>query len=636
MNNKNPLDRLKRARRGFEEISELEILDDWSWDDTTKCFHIHVRIDIGDGYPSIPNSTEWYITAETVYPSGRVRIYPSVENSITNTYSHQANNASIAKNGLWRQGDLCVNLISLSLGNRAFEKEPFRIDERLCWYARRTVLWLKAAGRNELAPQGNIFELPSFEHSVKSECDVFAFHEDLVSMIQWEDTAHQFGLAKVFYKDLAKNKKAILAYSFMDIQGKESICIPKWGSSFQHDPDKGALLNALWVKIPSAPVLNNWQPPSTLGELKKVCSSFEIDIMKALQAFGHYARDGHRHMLMIGFPVSKHIGEEPVQMIWQGLFLPELSSGKFTSRSFQSGKKKNWKNDYSYKGAAPGYRANEAGWWANDCSTILKDNMKLEWQLSQNWNSSSISERGRFSDVILRKSYVIIGAGSLGSAISELLVRAGINRLTCVDDDVVDIGNLCRHTLTTHDLHEHKSHAVANRLSYINPCANIEESVNCLAYDEKGELNLDLNKYDVIIDTTGEDIVLELLSSGKFKHPKVFCSVSVGLGAKRMYLALIKSIKPDFSHFAEMAAKHFECDWEGYDIDSLPREGIGCWHPLFPARSDDIWLAACTAVKSLESFIGSSESTELLVVFKQETRSGIYAGFSPIEVLNGT
>ncbi len=44
---------------------------------------------------------------------------------------------------------------------------------------------------------------------------------------------------------------------------------------------------------------------------------------------------------------------------------------------------------------------------------------------------------------------VIVGCGALGSAQAELLVRAGIGRLTLIDRDVVEISNLQRQTLFT-------------------------------------------------------------------------------------------------------------------------------------------------------------------------------------------
>ncbi|MBL0240398.1 MAG: hypothetical protein IPQ00_07480 [Chloracidobacterium sp.] len=40
-----------------------------------------------------------------------------------------------------------------------------------------------------------------------------------------------------------------------------------------------------------------------------------------------------------------------------------------------------------------------------------------------------------------------------------------------------------------------------------------------------------------------------------------------------------------------------------------PREGVGCWHPVFPARADDIWMWGSIAIKVLlQSLDGSSRA----------------------------
>ena len=43
-------------------------------------------------------------------------------------------------------------------------------------------------------------------------------------------------------------------------------------------------------------------------------------------------------------------------------------------------------------------------------------------------------------------------------------------------------------------------------------------------------------------------------------------------------------------------------------------EGAGCWSPLFPARSDDVWLAAIATVKHLERSIDGTTQIGLTVL----------------------
>lgn len=618
---------LKRARRRLEEIPEVTILDDWAWDTYSEQFYIHVCIDLDKEYSSIPRKTEWYITSNSAYPSGSINVYPSINNGISVTFPHQANNASIAQNNLWRLGKLCVTLSTLTLGTSAPEKEPFTVDERLYWYTRRAVLWLYAAATNELMPDGEFFELPDFE-TTKNNINI-AFNEDIVSMIQWEDTELNYGIAKVYHKKLRGSESIAAVQKFQSIETTESIYLPHWGTFLQPEENE-KLEDALWIKLSAPPVIKQWQAPSTLGELRMACKAQGNDFMEMLKIFAPKARDGRPHLVLLGFPIPVRAGEPPSEMSWQGLELPVLSNGKYTNRCFQSGKRKSGKG--LSKGAPAGFRPGEVGWWHNDILTILRDDMALKWLNSQNWSPRTISARGQLPSAIRSKNIAIIGVGSLGASIAELLVREGVTRLTCIDGDYLDIGNLCRHTLTMQDVFRNKSEALTERLQEINPCAIVKGVADYEKTDEEGTVEPDLSNYDIIIETTGEDYILDMLSSGHYKHDTVFCSVSVGLGAKRIYLGLLRTCRPDFSAFLELSEPYFECDRDECDLKSLPRDGVGCWHPLFPARSDDMWMAACSSVKVLESFMDRTMEKSLIVIYEALNNEGLFAGYQPIEV----
>ncbi len=63
----------------------------------------------------------------------------------------------------------------------------------------------------------------------------------------------------------------------------------------------------------------------------------------------------------------------------------------------------------------------------------------------------------------------------------------------------------------------------------------------------------------------------------------------------------------------------------------LPRAGPGCWHPLFPARIDDIWMLAATAIKYLEQITENGLLDSKLVVFEQLFENGEFLGVRRIE-----
>ncbi len=99
-------------------------------------------------------------------------------------------------------------------------------------------------------------------------------------------------------------------------------------------------------------------------------------------------------------------------------------------------------------------------------------------------------------------SVIIIGAGALGSASAEMLVRAGIGRVTLVDRDYVELSNLQRQQLyTEEDVNNQLPKAIAakTRLQQINS----EITINSFVEDVNG-LNIEalIKNHSVIVDAT--------------------------------------------------------------------------------------------------------------------------------------
>jgi len=75
--------------------------------------------------------------------------------------------------------------------------------------------------------------------------------------------------------------------------------------------------------------------------------------------------------------------------------------------------------------------------------------------------------------VLSKKSVELVGCGSVGSAVAEMLVRAGVGTLTLTDPEALAPENLGRHLLTDRDLGRPKVEAMRERLCAINPACDI-------------------------------------------------------------------------------------------------------------------------------------------------------------------
>ncbi|MEH6891005.1 thiazole biosynthesis adenylyltransferase ThiF [Bacillus sp. JJ864] len=113
---------------------------------------------------------------------------------------------------------------------------------------------------------------------------------------------------------------------------------------------------------------------------------------------------------------------------------------------------------------------------------------------------SPIGEEGQ--NKIREKHVLIIGVGALGSANAEMLVRAGVGKVTIVDRDYIDWSNLQRQQLyCEEDVENHLPKAVAakRRLQAINSDVVVETYVQDVTAEELEELVTGVN---LIIDAT--------------------------------------------------------------------------------------------------------------------------------------
>lgn len=594
-------EKLKQARRALDSLSQVKILDDWKFDHELKIWFLHLGILIKYETSYFPQLSQWYVIAEDEYPKGKIKLYPDVENSINVTLYHQSNNSKLEKNGLWRKGALCLERNTIS----GFQEEPYSVDERLLYHVSRAINWLESAAQNKLVLDNELFELPDFSLAYVSEIQ-FAFSENCVTYMQWQSTNCRYGIAEL---DVYKSKPFVYYVKYFKSLNGDIEHRTQWGN-FLSKTNIATPTKAPWILLKYPPVINEWQAPETLSELIDACNNQDIDIMNVLEKVVPKIRDGKHHLLLLGFPIPRVFGGETESIFWMAMYLPVVSYGEKT---------------------ANGFRNNHKGWWFRDKREVLTRKMKLEWLISENWNQQEISQRGKLDDFLVRKKVLLLGAGCIGASVAEILVRAGVYDLTITDFDKFEIGNLSRHVLNIGNIGESKEQSLSNYLNSLNPHANIEVIKDILTIDEEYKTNIDLDKYDIIIDCTGENNVLDIFEKVIFTKSHIIASVSVGLGAKHLYITLMSGNSFSFDSFYKLISPYLQKERRLFDEYNLPRNGIGCWHPTFPGRSDDIWLAASTAVKVIENYIVLKPEKTLSIVYKQEEKNGIFEGYILVE-----
>ncbi|WP_030245974.1 MULTISPECIES: ThiF family adenylyltransferase [unclassified Streptomyces] len=76
---------------------------------------------------------------------------------------------------------------------------------------------------------------------------------------------------------------------------------------------------------------------------------------------------------------------------------------------------------------------------------------------------------GLLSPALAHRHVLLVGAGSVGSYLADVLVRSGVGRMTVVDPDRVEAANIGRSLFTAHDIGSPKANATARHLRNVNP-----------------------------------------------------------------------------------------------------------------------------------------------------------------------
>ena len=77
------------------------------------------------------------------------------------------------------------------------------------------------------------------------------------------------------------------------------------------------------------------------------------------------------------------------------------------------------------------------------------------------------------TDALAERSVLVVGLGSGGSTVADLLARSGVGHFVLWDHDHLEVHNVSRHICTRRDLGRRKVDAVADHILSINPTAEV-------------------------------------------------------------------------------------------------------------------------------------------------------------------
>jgi len=572
------------AQLSLETLDGFSFLQTFRWHEQKKKWTLRFRISLPElNRDSDFFASDWYLTVDDFYPLGSIDIYPAKDKGIIGTFPHQSYNHEGEPSLPWRTGKICVNTQAKVIGRHGYDVEPYSVEDRLLWNCQRAIEWVRSASKGELLLPDEPFELPLLPPDCKALL-TFHYSEGSIGASTWSNSHFSSGLARCFN---LRTNESMWFFEMLTGPNHEYVLEVPWGQYVNHL--RGKSWDGLWLRVNDIPLVKPFRFPATWGELTRALSEQDVSL-KDIFNFAKHLRDGKIHFLLIGFPIPEYYKGANATMHWLAIGLPVLSRA----------------NEYS-----SGFRANDLGYTENDLRTRFRSDISLVYMLSANWHPEQIQNRGRFHQKLRSSRIAIIGCGALGAPIAELLVRGGIQHMTLFDDESIEIGNLTRHNLSLSDLGNSKAAQLALRLNSLNPQAEVSYVSSKIDFGG-GDITNRLIEHELIVDCTGSDELLYVLSEISFSNSVYFISLSIGFRAKRMFFFQARDVSFPVDNYRQAMFSWIETEQEEFRGETFPREGIGCYHPVFPARCDDMWLWASVAVKALSRVVEDSTLIETI------------------------
>ncbi|KQS49510.1 ThiF family adenylyltransferase [Sphingomonas sp. Leaf198] len=553
---------LAAAIESLPEDPRFEILDGWV-DRGKGVWSFRFRAELSvTATVHMPEWTGWHVIATGAASDREFDIYPDADAGIVATFPHQNFNGEPPEGRPWRTGKPCLERPAAVFRREGWAGEPNEAGERLIWRIGRLFAWIDAAAQDRLLTDGDPLELPMYPTLDTSS--VLGFRETAADIDWWVTPDQHWGFATI--AEIPGARATAVIADFMDPHRRSIRRVP-WSGAI---PFVEKAVDAVWLTLPGLVVFAPWRTAATWRELSELCDGVSIDLASILADAGARLRRTQRRkhatpvLLLIGFPLEAEIGGPTERFHWIAVKNLRLCTRDDVRMGFS--------------GSPEARRA-----WDRELAT---SNRRLEWQRTANWAPDQLRKRGEAEDGVRAKSVLVIGCGTLGAAVAENLLRMGVTRMGLLDHDTIHVGNLSRHLLTMSDAGRGKAERMAVRLNLAAPDANVVAMPFSFPPAKAADADR-LKEWDVIVDCTASDAVLHDMASFPWGTERIFVSLAMTWQAEGLFAYTAS----ETGFPAIDAMERYAAVSPTPEIERVGEmEGIGCWHPVFPATADDVSL----------------------------------------------
>lgn len=471
-------------------------------------------------------------------------------------------------------------------------------DNRLTTDFDRAANWMTDAAAGQLLRDGDPYELPDFsrrnlQEELRDKPTVYTNEEEATFAV-WRDRIGQsgwvsFGSFRAF--------DGCFPRVFRD---RERNIFSEHGFTTEAVDPKGRQLDGCWVLL-SDLRFHRHRPPQTYGELRELFSRDGLDFDRILAAaWKCVAKSFDPCMVLVGTPIPRFVGEDPIRVHWQPLYVDGVDK-QFKKQKDRRKKRKKPPSIFIE-------RVN---------SGEFADNKPILWGRTENVSHGMLCARGVLPRMITDSKISVCGCGAIGSMVAEILARGGVRQLCLFDDDVFEIGNQCRHTLDGRHIGDPKASALAGRLQSCNPVARIRPFVTRLPLapqllEKPVEAASALLESDLVFDCALSEPGFQWLSTLLRRKRIPLATMFVNVHATVLTLALSgrQMACRETLRLLQQSIDKGEAPFSKAEYDPPLTEeekvlpDLGCWHATFPALNSHIWSLAAIALDVLKAKLG--------------------------------
>ncbi|ABK05651.1 UBA/THIF-type NAD/FAD binding protein (plasmid) [Arthrobacter sp. FB24] len=223
--------------------------------------------------------------------------------------------------------------------------------------------------------------------------------------------------------------------------------------------------------------------------------------------------------------------------------------------------------------------------------------------------------RARVPDLgpLATKKVALVGAGAIGSAVAVHLGRAGVGHLSLIDADVLEPGNLVRHTATLEGVGFLKAVAVARLVRMAAPYTEVMYNPAYVGGsrphgepDPLRQISQDLESYDLLIDASADRGTQRILALVAREVDVPYLSLEATNGAWGGLVAYIGRDSP----WCQSCLEWFRYDQTIPDPAHSPSpytQPIGCAQPTFTGAAFDLEEVSLQAARTASARLTSDD-----------------------------